>query len=1316
MVAAALAARVVEVIADLGAVGGSRYRYGSGCIVRGKIVLTAAHVVTGAESVLVRDRAKREYTATADPQFIGDAGGPAPDLALLEINDPAFDRALPPIGLAAVDRDSAVGEAVERCHAIGYPWFGETQSRIAVRDTVDAIGVVPVLSKLAAGLLSVQLTIAPRALPPQEIALGASEWSGMSGAPVVAAGCLLGVVSEHAPREGPSTITAVPLTALQADPAHAEWGSGVVDPSEWWSRLGVAGSGDLRRLPVPPLPRPEPAYRASLRRLGQTLHQRMPQLLGRDRELADIAAFATGGAGYRWLVGGPFAGKTALLYEAVTAGLPDEVDVVCYFMSRRASDASSDRFLAAVVPQLAYLCEVDPPVADVDQYHTLWQQASDRAARGGRHLLLVVDGLDEDLLPPGSPSVASLLPIPVGARTHVVVASRPHPELPDDVPAGHPLRVAPTQLSPFPGALELADLAKKEVNDLTHADDADLAVHILGLLTAAAGSLSVTDLVALRSDGHDPPTIADRLHVRRLVEDRAARSLEPVGPADGRRYQFAHSSLLEYAQTNQDLRNPEYRQRIHDWAERWRDAGWPTAADGEQGTPRYLLDTYPATLAHDLQRLGQLAGDIGWVSAAITSTGIDPVLADLRHAADANLSSNRIPAVLVTVVGQAHNLRPPRPLDQPGYNLRQLWMQAAELAEHDLAADIRGRLQPVAGPCLVPRWTTRLASPALTGELGRHEARVLSVAVLADGRMVSGGDDGRVLLWDPTHPGAEPAELGHHGWTEAVAVLADGRVVTAGSWELLIWDPGDPGAGPVQLGRHSGSLRAVTVLGSGRVIACGDDGRMLVWDPAHPGTAQEERFPWAGVARAMTVLPDGRLATGSSWEVLVWDLDDPGTEPAKLGSHDGPAFSVAVLADDRVVSGGYDGRVLAWDPDAPGGEPVELGRHDSSVRAVAVLADGRVVSGGDDARVLLWNPARRGTGRAAISGQGGEAPGDLREPSGSLLTGRRGLRLPFWRHQHRGLNLSGRKPAGRGPGSEGRSPQHHAPVWSVALLADGRIVTGGRGPVLLWDAAQPGTGPAELGRHEGYVMSVAVLADRRVVTSGQDGDEGRVLMWNPDRPGRRPVELGRREGWVGSVAVLPDGRVVGGGEEGRVLVWDPAHPGKDPAELGSCEATLRTVAVLADGRVFTGGGDFDDGSMLIWDPADPAEGPVVLPRGQDVVRAAAALPDGRVVTGDESGQVLLWDPTEPDANPSELGRHEGVVHAVAALSSGLVISGGADRRVLVWDLAEASTPAVQLSCSVTVLATAPLGPGGSNLVIAHQGSGFSLWSFSGIIF
>ena len=71
----------------------------------------------------------------------------------------------------------------------------------------------------------------------------------MSGAPVVADGCLIGVVSEHATREGSSAITAVPLSALERDPAHPGWGSGVPNAAQWWDRLGAPGLSALRRLP-----------------------------------------------------------------------------------------------------------------------------------------------------------------------------------------------------------------------------------------------------------------------------------------------------------------------------------------------------------------------------------------------------------------------------------------------------------------------------------------------------------------------------------------------------------------------------------------------------------------------------------------------------------------------------------------------------------------------------------------------------------------------------------------------------------------------------------------------------------------------------------------------------------------------------------------------------------------------------------------------------------------------------------------------------------------------------------------------------------
>ena len=56
------------------------------------------------------------------------------------------------------------------------------------------------------------------------------------------------------------------------------------------------------------------------------------------------------------------------------------------------------------------------------------------------------------------------------------------------------------------------------------------------------------------------------------------------------------------------------------------------------------------------------------------------------------------------------------------------------------------------------------------------------MAVLPDGRVVTGGHDGRVLIWDPAGPGTAPAELGYQGpgQVNAVAVLPDGRVVTGG--------------------------------------------------------------------------------------------------------------------------------------------------------------------------------------------------------------------------------------------------------------------------------------------------------------------------------------------------------------------------------------------------------------------------------------------------------------------------------------------------------------------------------------------------------
>jgi WD40 repeat protein len=89
---------------------------------------------------------------------------------------------------------------------------------------------------------------------------------------------------------------------------------------------------------------------------------------------------------------------------------------------------------------------------------------------------------------------------------------------------------------------------------------------------------------------------------------------------------------------------------------------------------------------------------------------------------------------------------------------------------------------------------------------------VTAVAVLPDGRVVTGGGDRRVLLWDPARPGA-PAELGRHdGAVTAVAVLPDGRVVTGGAGRVLLWNPAGADTQVIQL---NCSLTALATASAG---------------------------------------------------------------------------------------------------------------------------------------------------------------------------------------------------------------------------------------------------------------------------------------------------------------------------------------------------------------------------------------------------------------------------------------------------------------------------------------------------------------------
>ena len=248
------------------------------------------------------------------------------------------------------------------------------------------------------------------------------------------------------------------------------------------------------------------------------------------------------------------------------------------------------------------------------------EQAAQACAAHGERLILVVDGLDEDrgvTTGPDARSIAALLPHDPPAGMRVVVAGRPDPPIPDDVPGWHRLRepgiIRP--LAPSAYAQDIKTLAQQELRRLLRGTPAQQ--DLLGLLTAARGGLSGPDLAALT--GESPWEIEDVLHG--VAGRTFTRQVSTWQPQDGPEvYLLGHEELQATARAYfGGQRLAGYQDRLHAWAQEYRDRGWPA------GTPEYLLSGYfqMLTAAGDTARLAACATDAARHERMLDITGGD---------------------------------------------------------------------------------------------------------------------------------------------------------------------------------------------------------------------------------------------------------------------------------------------------------------------------------------------------------------------------------------------------------------------------------------------------------------------------------------------------------------------------------------------------------------------------------------------------------------------------------------------------------------------------------------------------------------------
>jgi WD40 repeat protein/DNA-binding SARP family transcriptional activator len=543
---------------------------------------------------------------------------------------------------------------------------------------------------------------------------------------------------------------------------------------------------------------------------------------------------------------------------------------------------------------------------------------------------------------------------------------------------------------------------------------------------------------------------------------------------------------------------------------------------------------------------------------------------------------------------------------------RALGLQSQQLAEDDpeQAASVAMLALDMA--------PTREAAAALREATSAFRQRAVvradttdawTATVSPDGnRMVTGGTDGVVLLWD--------VETG----TRVGRWSAGHTVVSASSYA--------PGGGTIALGFGNGTVVITdAALGSRRIVARVKDQK--VRSIAFTGDGR----------RLVAAFADGAI------RVLTVDGNEP---PLLLDGHEGEVLSVDVSRDgERIASSGADGSVRLWN--VQDGTHRILHREAGSKWDVALSPDGDwTLAAGDDGWVRRWNVR---TGHEAARTGGGESPlytVAFSDDGERFAAGGEDGVVRVWAD-------AGTPPVAVLRGQRSR-------VYDVGFVpqSDTVVTAGDDGTVRLWDASglQSWTVP-------GGAMSMDFNRDGSLLAT--TSDDGTVRVWDTATT-RLRARLPGPPGYM-TAKFAPSGEtlVVANEEASLVRTWPIAERHADVLIKHSDARGIPSARFDPRGErvVYV-----DGNGRIVVHTLDSGE-EIVLRGGPKVVYDAQFSPDGkRVAIAPEDGQPRIWRVDRPDAPERVLRGHTGHLNWLEYGADGRLLTASGDRTVRVWSAHE----------------------------------------------
>jgi WD40 repeat protein len=484
-----------------------------------------------------------------------------------------------------------------------------------------------------------------------------------------------------------------------------------------------------------------------------------------------------------------------------------------------------------------------------------------------------------------------------------------------------------------------------------------------------------------------------------------------------------------------------------------------------------------------------------------------------------------------------------------------------------------GRLASGSIDSTIRLWDLASAAGGIPTVFKQQGHDVLALAVLADGRIASASDEGLICLWNPSSPdGGSPTVFhGDRSSKQNLAVLTDGRIAyCSGDSMISLWDPAT-GACERLFEGHQGSVLALVVLADGCLASCSDDGAIRLWDPAIIDSGIREVFKLdSRYVNALAALADGRIASGSgagmTGMIRIWEPNRPaGGNHAAFELHQRMITALAILDDDRIASASEDGMICLWDPSSPDGcNRKFFAGNNGRVWDMAVLADGRLASGSDN-DIQVWDPVSGACTALFELNQGGVISLEV------LADGRLAASL-----SHSTILMWDSSSQDGGSYEVFKDWR----VGKLAVLADGRLASGGMWDIWLWDPASTDGGSSVVFKESGYsVTALSVLADGRLV-SGSGSSNGTIRLWDTSSfDGGCSAIFRGHCGATNALAGLSDGRFASGSDDKTIRLWDPDHPNGTPQVLFVAEAAITALAVHHSRHLLIAG---DESGRLHW--------------------------------------------------------------------------------------------------------------------------------------